>query len=695
MSTDLSTPATGILGCIRYAAGTDIGKRREENQDSFGAIENERFKFYIVADGMGGVKGGAIASSIAVKVLTETLKDKPELSVSEVKSAVQTANTQIFEKGGEDTSLSGMGTTLTGIAFEATSLFIVNVGDSRIYRFRNKRIKQLSEDHTLVRELIKSGTITEDQAENHPVAHMLTRSLGPTPDIEVDCWVADDGPARGDIYLLCSDGLYNLVSERDLLEILSNSSLDEAIQKCIDLANERGGTDNITVILAQVGEDFPIGPDEFPVDSDSIGIEDTVELYGEEAQIQLEEIEPEANGHAEQHTNGQAQTDGDDNRLELKSTIDIDRISSSLNDPSPEKEKPATAADQTGTGKKAVSKNMPYIFGAGLVVLGILIGVAGGGYWFSKPNPDSNGPFAQIDIPKSSSGNSVSAPVVLDAEVANVGVFLPVVSGSSVYPILPSLSVTSSDGGVAESNSDSNGATYNGLSRHEMDNIVSRRRELQDFLASVSEKLDILGKPIAGSLGDKLKKASGERERLKAQFDSIQVDMDVSARKLAVWYGRQKRLQSTDPINLASEVSVASQSVKEKKEIFERATYAYLQEAEVLRYNPTDAAQDQKVKNLLKVRKDRMAELAHEVQDAVETEVHNADHRIAELTLERDKVQAAIDAAQQEIEFAQTVMGNDSKSKQRIKDDLQKKKQVAQSELEELNQLLPANSSGH
>ena len=258
MGTIESEVENKTLESITFVARTDIGMRREENQDSYGVIEEERHKFYIVADGMGGVKGGALASGLAVKTVKERLNEYPVASPEIITSAVTEANTVIHERGNQEEEFTGMGTTFVGLCFVDQRMIVVNVGDSRAYRLRNDAIEQLTEDHTLVSELLRSGAITEELAANHPISHMLTRSLGPADAVEVDCWYHTEPPCCNDKYLLCSDGLYNLVKDEEIQEALINLDLDMAVKSLIDLANKRGGTDNITIIAIELGTGYPL-----------------------------------------------------------------------------------------------------------------------------------------------------------------------------------------------------------------------------------------------------------------------------------------------------------------------------------------------------------------------------------------------------------------------------------------------------
>ncbi len=243
------------LSFLRCAAGTDVGMRRDENQDSFGVFKSDHCHGYFIADGMGGVHGGATASRLAIGTVDELLgRSKGSVTPDALIKIASQANTRIFERGSQDPSLAGMGTTLVGLVFTPDGAICVNVGDSRAYRVRGGTIQQLSEDHTLVRELVRSGAIQIEEAERHPVSHMLTRSLGPVADVQVEARLLPEQPELGDIYILCSDGLYNLVSDEEMLGVVRQNPLDDANQILINLANQRGGPDNVTVLVISVGD---------------------------------------------------------------------------------------------------------------------------------------------------------------------------------------------------------------------------------------------------------------------------------------------------------------------------------------------------------------------------------------------------------------------------------------------------------
>ena len=236
---------------------SDIGKRRKSNQDYTATFTNQKNQLLaLLADGMGGHQAGDIASRQAVEEIgiawEATTIDDSEKAVQWFLQHIQQTNQRIFEKGQSQPTLSGMGTTLEVVTLLDNHLALAHVGDSRIYLFREQRLIALTEDHSLVNALLKSGEITQEMAENHPRKNIITRSLGMPGSLEVD--VAIHKIEDHDQLLLCSDGLTNMVPEPKITQILLEAaSLQDASQRLIDEANAKGGLDNITVLLIDVG----------------------------------------------------------------------------------------------------------------------------------------------------------------------------------------------------------------------------------------------------------------------------------------------------------------------------------------------------------------------------------------------------------------------------------------------------------
>jgi PPM family protein phosphatase len=241
-----------MLRAAETALRTDTGRQRRDNEDNAFA----RAPVFVVADGMGGAQAGEVASKIATETFEQGLPDSgsPEERLAE---RVREANHQIHELSRSDRERAGMGTTLTAAYVDDTSVAIAHVGDSRAYLFRDGTLERLTQDHSLVEELVRQGKLTPEQAAGHPQRSIITRALGPEANVEVDTWTY---PVRaGDILLLCSDGLTTMISEDRVAEILGAAgSLDGTADALIDAANEAGGRDNITVVLfriEEVGED--------------------------------------------------------------------------------------------------------------------------------------------------------------------------------------------------------------------------------------------------------------------------------------------------------------------------------------------------------------------------------------------------------------------------------------------------------
>jgi protein phosphatase len=248
------------LRIIEKASVTDVGRARQSNEDSF----FERSPLFAVADGMGGARAGEVASRMAVEQLAE-MDDSGAGAEERLRAVARGANKRIYEMAQGDSEHAGMGTTFTAVLVSGREVAVGHVGDSRLYRLRGGEFERLTDDHSLVEELVRQGKLTPEEAEVHPQRSIITRALGPESDVQVDTFThtAKDG----DVYLLCSDGLSGMVSDAGMAQILSEaSSLDDAARGLIDAANANGGKDNITAVLFRVGEDEGAEPE-----SDTLG----------------------------------------------------------------------------------------------------------------------------------------------------------------------------------------------------------------------------------------------------------------------------------------------------------------------------------------------------------------------------------------------------------------------------------------
>jgi protein phosphatase len=242
---------------------TDVGRKRSHNEDSY--LIDEELQLFVVADGMGGHAGGGTASRIAVETIDKELRSvrtsptspfKAETSLQDsplpdfLRAAVEKACFEIYRAAQEDPRLAGMGTTVISLCVQHEHALFAHVGDSRAYLIRGDLIQQISEDHSLVNEQIKAGMITPDEARHSRYKNIITRSVGFEEEVQVD--VMGIMLEANDAFVLCSDGLANLVEDKEIREVIGSVELKDAPKKLIDLANERGGDDNITVIVVRI-----------------------------------------------------------------------------------------------------------------------------------------------------------------------------------------------------------------------------------------------------------------------------------------------------------------------------------------------------------------------------------------------------------------------------------------------------------
>jgi PPM family protein phosphatase len=248
---------------ILCAGTTDVGRKRTHNEDNFALLETEQL--FLVADGMGGHSSGEVASQMAVTTMSEffaATSADPEATwpykmdktrgyeENRLITGIKLANRRIFEAAQRESRLHGMGTTIVTLLCAQNQCLIGHVGDSRVYRVRGNTIEQLTEDHSLLNDYMKMKSMTQEEIDNFPHKNVIVRALGMKDSVKVDAII--DSPQPGDTYMLCSDGLSGQMSSEQIRDIiLKHKDLKAASQALIDLANESGGPDNITVVLAR------------------------------------------------------------------------------------------------------------------------------------------------------------------------------------------------------------------------------------------------------------------------------------------------------------------------------------------------------------------------------------------------------------------------------------------------------------
>jgi protein phosphatase len=243
---------------IKFGSSTHVGLKRQDNQDYYGKFPEDNLdltspkgQLFIVADGMGGHQGGQQASQMVVNIVPQVyFSDTSENISNSLQQAFKSANEQIYQKASSDPNLRGMGTTCTALVLKNTSAYIAHVGDSRVYRVNRDKIEQLTEDHSKVAELQRQGILTEEEAKHHPERSILYRALGVNSTVEIDIR-EEIHLSAGEYFLLCTDGLSQL-ENHEIRDIILSNLPQKSCDKLIQLANRRGGDDNVTTMVIRI-----------------------------------------------------------------------------------------------------------------------------------------------------------------------------------------------------------------------------------------------------------------------------------------------------------------------------------------------------------------------------------------------------------------------------------------------------------
>lgn len=644
-----------VLG---VAAVSDIGRRREENQDSYGIIEGERFKLLLVCDGMGGVKGGAVASKLAVEVVSQAIQGKRTLSENDLVDAIGQANAAILEHASTDPELQGMGTTLVAIAFCEQQLFVASVGDSRAYRIRRGRVDQLTEDHTLVMELVRSGALAAEEAGSHPVSHMLTRSLGPMPTVDIDVVQVPDEPREGDLYLLCSDGLYNLVGSEEYAEFLNGIDIEEGAKDLVALANARGGTDNITVLLIEVRGGFPRLVEEPSNAGNTL--------------TNLEEVvpppEPKENSV---HPDPKKE---DDSSGTATSRLSLEQLRAEVEARLQEKEarqqRASGPTQRTNTvasspwSHAALQSTVILIAVASLAfAIGLLI--SRGMELLRDPEPVK----VVVSSPPDVLRDARSLPEEVIAPLRTEPIPVPgVMAGEPAVVVNP--------------------LSFDEVELDERSRLTRRREELKNLLTELEERIVSFSQPVTGRAGEILETSAQRSEVTRRQLAAVRDDIDRATRKLSGWMERRRRLLALDPVNVATELAALSPSVREQLARFQQATWEYLKEYEALRYSSGDASREGRVRQLVEARKSALRALTDEAKRAVDQGIADAGKEISDLTLKRDDLIAELERLANDLEYVRVLTSGDERLKVQKRSQLEQDRDAYRAQLEELEILL-------
>jgi PPM family protein phosphatase len=348
---------------IRHAGDTSPGRKRIRNEDTF--VRDP--PLFAVADGMGGAQAGELASGLAADALRE--RGRGVATEERIEELLREANRRVFARANEDAAASGMGTTVTVALVEGDRVFFGHVGDSRAYLIREGELSQITDDHSLVAELVRSGRLSPEEAEGHPQRSVITRALGTDSEIDVDTFSLATRPA--DLFLICSDGLSSMVDDQTILEIAERyrSNLDEAVKALLAAANLAGGEDNITVVLFEI-TDGPQEPDERTLEAvDANAAERALEADEEDTLSELDRV-PALTPPAPESAEAQAP-----HELTIVGAPALPEAPTAEPDRAPEEPTPSAARDEPTAGP--LHKLLALLVIVGLVVLIVFLVVWG------------------------------------------------------------------------------------------------------------------------------------------------------------------------------------------------------------------------------------------------------------------------------------------------------------------------------
>ena len=629
MSSSLPTSDTPVglnLALLRCAAGTDVGMRREENQDCFGIIKRPDFQAFFVADGMGGAQGGATASRMAIGALQDSL-NQPDARVSldSITSTVSSINLKIYDKGSAEPAYAGMGTTLVGLVFTPGAAFVLNVGDSRAYRIRHQNIEQISKDHTLLGELISSGTIQADDARGQSVSHMLTRSLGPLPEVEVEARALPELPENGDIYVLCSDGLTNYVPAEDILAVARQNPLDDASQILINLANQRGGGDNITVLLIAVGEKTPRSRKPTlpfpPFESESSQLDD----QGSDTE-RVAETKPAV-----------PQPPPVEEPKDLKA------------------ERKALRERQKVYGGRTPALPTFILLGATLGTGLFIGGIARKAslFGFEKINsfyPNSEAPTRNETIPRKEGLDDVTSLAALARQIRS------------------------------ERASDQDESLSSSGSTRKPDQIRASILRLEQQIKTLRENA------TSSNIGN-TEPIRTEVDRLQKEYSAIEANLDVASRAVTLWLSRQvtfeNRAKDGESLADVEQVAAYSTAIKEKLASLSAVSYQYRGKADEVELYPGNTALRADFETLQAKRDQLRAELQTDVRKALGNILANTYKDYETIKIKRDILWLDLQSAKRELEVQTALVDSDQTKRADLIRSLEERLVAEQRELKE------------
>lgn len=643
--------STSVKAALDYAVATHIGQRREENQDSFGFLLNDGFACFVVADGMGGASGGAQASAMAVRTLEDRMsRNTSEVMIERVRDAVLRANQEIFKKGKANPSLEGMGTTLSGFVITLEGLLLFNVGDSRVYRIRGNTITQLSNDHTLVSELLNTGALTQEQASRSPVSHMLTRSVGPAAMVEVDCQYLDEPPRADDIYLICSDGLYNTISSAEIGYVVGEYRLNDALEHLVALANMRGGADNITGILVECGTQFPR--------SEMVTTaEDSAEEAAQATRRNIVHIDLAEAAAADTFSKVKKEVDisaeilwgaHKDNRRAAK--LEKDEITTD----------PLVSRPPIDT----ISQRALMLFG--LVFCSAMVAAVWINHLDSQASPAPYVSTYRKDqmILDLSNGREVRKESLVDRQDAEEQSSRRRELTARLQRSAPELSAANQ--------------------------FEVRRARLQRSRDRLKAQLESIDKPIEPEVLQNQKDLEIRRAEIGDKVHAVDLEIEKLDRQLVQWRRRLQDIEEIDTVNLASELAPFSEVIARGKAEFEQITWRYLRELEGQRIDPSNQEIRARVEGLIGERNLKLSELAQLSRGVIEGMIARDSREQGLLLIQQDVLREDEREILAEVEYMRVRLNGSIEDRSTLSATLRRQLEILERQLQEM--LSPAES---
>ncbi len=703
---------TGSLIC-EVAMSSNVGLQRTENQDSFGFAQSANSNLFVVADGMGGARGGGTASAMAVNlIVNKAFDNEGKVEETALVNAISLSNQVIFTRSKLEPHLHGMGTTVVAVVVDKEKVLVAHVGDSRVYFLRDRKLKQVTRDHTLVQELIDNGALDPANAESYPISHMLTRSLGPLENVKIDISVMPH-PQAGDKFLLCSDGLYNHLGNQELEDILNTSFGKSAIIELEHLALDDGGSDNLTIQLIEFKESAAETVPEKNLNGSSEKY-----IFSE---MNISEIQGYSfNDYVEKVLSGQPME-----HVEVHHDNFEDNLSSieQINPPESVQDVNTKEFIQTLTPEKSTKRSYSQLFlGVSLILLVAVISVTLKKEFHEKPalkekdisrTPVTTAGVTTIDtvpvVPQDEDlaekqleerkeliaslekdlKNEESQPLKketelliddeifaneekpLDPEVQKI--IAEQVAWASDYFVSESPIISLGNSSSSEPNQPVDWKEEKNLMKiisssikkeeiqtqelpqlrtiEENKELALKKQELRNKIFDVDLKIAMLFFENEKEARFKSNRLLGDIKGADTVIDLLETQLDNEKEKLKRWQFFVKKLEQQTPLRLADSLYHLSPEVRQKRKAYSELTENYLQAVETWQNNPKDAQAASYMNLMSKEIKTKKVELENEVRNAIQNGLLEAEERIKKIKFNLSNIETRKDQLYHHIGF--------------------------------------------